>query len=90
MKREVGLFGGISVLAGIMVGSGEEIGDSEESELRPRADPSLGDRTSPMMRSPIRTPLKSPAKSPAPDMPHLSPGPVSYLAKTSPTARVVV
>ncbi|XP_031439399.1 band 4.1-like protein 3a isoform X2 [Clupea harengus] len=75
--------------AAVVIGSGEEIGDSEESELRPRADPSLGDRTSPMMRSPIRTPLKSPAKSPAPDMPHLSPGPVSYLAKTSPTARVV-
>ncbi|XP_062376793.1 band 4.1-like protein 3a isoform X2 [Sardina pilchardus] len=64
-------------------------GDAEKSDQKLlAADAALGDRTSPLMRSPLRSPLKSPAIPQTPEMPRLSPGHVSYLAKTPPTARV--
>ncbi|XP_048121730.1 band 4.1-like protein 3a isoform X8 [Alosa alosa] len=68
------------------VHSGEETADAEKLDQKLlAADAALGDRT---MRSPLRSPLKSPAIPQTPELPRLSPGHVSYLAKTPPTARV--
>lgn len=53
------------------------VGDAEKTELR-----LLGDRMSPLLRSPLR----SPHMSPTPDLARRSP----YLARASPTSKVVV
>ncbi|XP_051538514.1 band 4.1-like protein 3 isoform X2 [Myxocyprinus asiaticus] len=65
----------------VAIPSSEEIGDGEKADLR-----LLTDRSSPTPQSPLRSPLKSPIRSAA-DL-RLSPSPVSFLTKTSPTARV--
>ncbi|XP_051543427.1 band 4.1-like protein 3 isoform X1 [Myxocyprinus asiaticus] len=65
----------------VAIGSSEEIEKADRAELH-----LLTDRSSPTMRSPLRSPLRSQIRSAA-DL-GLSPSPVSYLTKTSPTARV--
>ncbi|XP_037392722.1 band 4.1-like protein 3a isoform X4 [Pygocentrus nattereri] len=76
----------------VAIRSSEEIGETERAELRLLSDPSLRDGAPPTPRSPhrspLRSPLKSPLRSPAKTQMDLSPGPSSYLTKTSPTARV--
>ncbi|KAL7874721.1 hypothetical protein SRHO_G00056910 [Serrasalmus rhombeus] len=76
----------------VAIRSSEEIGETERAELRLLSDPSLRDGAPPTprspQRSPLRSPLKSPLRSPAKTQMDLSPGPSSYLTKTSPTARV--
>lgn len=78
----------------VAIRSSEEIGEAKRAELRLLTDPSLRGGAPPSPRSPLRSPLrsqlKSPLRSPAKSPMDLSPGPSSYLSKTSPTARVVV
>lgn len=82
---------GVVKAAVAALSSSEDTGETERSDQKLlTADAALGDRSSPLMRSPLRSPLKSPAMPQTPELPRLSPGAVSYLAKTPPTARVVV
>lgn len=90
-SAEVSVGVGVVKAAVAALNTSEDTGDMEKSDQKLlMADAALGDRTSPLMRSPLRSPLKTPAMPQTPEMPRLSPGAVSYLARTPPTARVVV
>ncbi|XP_028820485.1 band 4.1-like protein 3a isoform X5 [Denticeps clupeoides] len=67
----------------VSVTSNEELPESKRAELALLPESTLRGRSSPLLRSPLRSPAKSPAEL------RLSPGPMSILTKTSPTARVV-
>uniref|UniRef100_A0AAY3ZZL3 FERM domain-containing protein n=1 Tax=Denticeps clupeoides TaxID=299321 RepID=A0AAY3ZZL3_9TELE len=66
----------------VSVTSNEELPESKRAELALLPESTLRGRSSPLLRSPLRSPAKSPAEL------RLSPGPMSILTKTSPTARV--